>query len=86
MPQAARNLRGGGAGREGDRLSIRDHGGGGQGNAPFLIGEPLLAQREGGVEAKGLVAELAGDLGAAVGSIDKATLFELDQVATNAGG
>ena len=85
MAQAAGDLGGGGAGREGDGVALGDHLGGGQGDAALLVGEAFLAEGEGGVEAERLIGQLAGQFDPAMGAMHEAATLELDEIATDAG-
>ena len=86
MAEAAGDLRGGGSGRQRDGLPFDDELGGRDGDPSFLVGESFLAQGEGGVEAKGLIGHLAGELHGTVGAVDETALLELGEVAPDAGG
>src|ERR1700761_3484767 len=85
MAQAARDLRGGGSGRERDGVALVDRLRRRHRDAALLVGKALLPQRKRGVEAEGLVRGLAGKLRASVGAVDQPALLQFDEVATDAG-
>lgn len=89
MPSRWRRLRATWAvvvpGGEGDGVAFDDHGCGGEGDASLLVGEALFAEGEGRVETERLVGELAGELTYAVVAMEEAALFELDEIAADAG-
>jgi hypothetical protein len=86
MAEAARDLRRGGAGGEGNGVAFGDHIGGGDCNAALFIGEAFFAEREGSVEAEGFVGQFAGEFDTAVSAVDQATLLEFDEIPPDTGG
>src|ERR1700736_4880578 len=84
VAQTARDLRGGRARRQRNRIALRDHLRGRNRNAPLLIGKAFLAQRERRIEAERLVGQLAREFNAAMSAMYQPTLLEFDEVAPHA--